>query len=212
MILYDYWRSSAAYRVRIALNLKGIPYQSVPVNLIKEGGQQHSADYAALNPNELVPVLVDSEVTLNQSLTIIDYLDEHYAGPQLTPSEGKHRYIVKALAQDIAIDIHPINNLRVIQQLNHKFDIEEQDKVCWMQHWINTGFAALEQKLAPIRGIYCVGDEVSLVDVCLVPQVYNALRFGVDMSSYPSIDEIAGRLNKLDAFQRAAPESQNDAT
>ncbi|MGF1774238.1 maleylacetoacetate isomerase [Vibrio wakamikoensis] len=212
MILYDYWRSSAAYRVRIALNLKGIPYQSVPVNLIKEGGQQHSADYAALNPNELVPVLVDGEVTLNQSLTIIDYLDEHYAGPQLTPSEGKQRYLVKALAQDIAIDIHPINNLRVIQQLNHRFDIDERNKVHWMQHWINTGFAALEQKLAPIRGIYCVGYEVSLVDVCLVPQVYNALRFGVDMSAYPNIDEIAGRLNELDAFQRAAPDNQNDAT
>jgi maleylacetoacetate isomerase len=212
LILYDYWRSSAAYRVRIALNLKGIPYQSVPINLIKEGGQQHSPEYAALNPNELVPLLVDGEITLNQSLTIIDYLDERYPGQRLTPSEGKERYLVRALAQDIAIDIHPINNLRVIQHLHQKFDIDEQDKVHWMQHWISTGFSALEQKLTPIHGDYCVGNKVSLIDVCLVPQVYNAQRFGVDMSAYPNIDEIAKTLSELDAFQSASPENQNDAT
>lgn len=211
MILYDYWRSSAAYRVRIALHLKGISFQSVPINLIKEGGQQHSPEYAALNPNELVPVLVDGEITLNQSLTIIDYLDERYPEHKLTPSEGEKRYLIKALAQDIAVDIHPINNLRVIQHLNQRFEIDEQEKVHWMQHWINTGFTALEQKLAPVCGAYCVGDDVSLVDVCLVPQVYNAQRFGVDLSGYPNIAGIAHRLNGLEAFQLAKPENQSDA-
>lgn len=212
LILYDYWRSSAAYRVRIALNLKNIAYQSVPVNLIKDGGEQHRPPFNRLNPNELVPVLIDGDIELNQSLTIIDYLDAHYPEPRLVPRDERLRYQVTALAQDIAIDIHPINNLRVIQHLSKTFGIDDDGKQDWMRHWINKGFNALEQKLTVTSGKCCVGDEVSLADVCLVPQVYNARRFGVDMSSYPHIVKIVSHLQQLDAFEQAEPEQQPDAT
>lgn len=211
MTLYGYWRSSAAYRVRIALNLKQLNYQQRSVHLVNEGGEQHQASFKSLNPSELVPVLVDGELQLNQSLTIIDYLDEQYPGARLVPEMGMQRYLIRSLAQDIAIDIHPLNNLRVLQYLSGQFDLQAEHKDRWYKHWIEQGFASLETKLQGCRGRYCVGDEVSLVDVCLVPQVYNAERFHVDLSSYPIIQEVTAALRALPAFQNAAPENQPDA-
>lgn len=209
--LYGYWRSSAAYRVRIALNLKGLAYQQKSVHLVNNGGEQHSAEYQALNPSQLVPVLVDGEMVLNQSLAIIDYLDERYPDCPIIPLFGEARFAAKALAQDIAIDIHPLNNLRVLQYLTNELSVEEKQKSVWIRHWIETGFRALEHKLEGRAGQYCVGDTVSLVDVCLVPQVYNAIRFGIDMTDFPLLGAIVERLNQLPAFVEAAPENQPDA-
>lgn len=211
MTLYGYWRSSAAYRVRIALNLKQLDYQQRSVHLVKNGGEQHQAKFKALNPSELVPVLVDGELKINQSLTIIDYLDEKYSGIRLVPREGDTRYLVKSLAQDIAIDIHPLNNLRILEYLTTELGVEVEQKTQWYQHWISRGFAALETQLQACRGRYCVGDELSLVDVCLVPQVYNAERFKVDMSPYPVIRDVSKTLRALTAFDSASPERQPDA-
>lgn len=210
-ILYGYWRSSAAYRVRIALNLKGLEYQQRSIHLVKAGGEQHTAEFQQLNPNQLVPVLVDGDMTLNQSLAIIDYLDETYPQQLLIPTDREQRYLVKALAQDIAIDIHPLNNLRVLQYLSNSLDVADTDKMRWYAHWLERGFSALEQRLSQTHGQYSVGDQVSLVDVCLVPQVYNAKRFKVNMSAYPIIEDVTVSLNRLDAFQQAMPERQPDA-
>lgn len=210
-ILYGYWRSSAAYRVRIALNLKGLSYEQRSVHLVKNGGEQHSADFQRLNPNQLVPVLVDGQMTLNQSLAIVDYLDETYPEVPLTPSDKQQRYLVKAMAQDIAVDMHPLNNLRVLQYLTNTLDVNDDQKSRWYAHWIIKGFDALEQRLQQTRGKYSVGDQVTLVDVCLVPQVYNAKRFNVDLTAYPNILEVTASLNQLPAFADAIPEAQPDA-
>ncbi|KGY12665.1 maleylacetoacetate isomerase [Vibrio tubiashii] len=210
-ILYGYWRSSAAYRVRIALNLKGLDYQQRSVHLVKNGGEQHSPEFQRLNPNQLVPVLVDGDMTLNQSLAIIDYLDDAYPEFKLTPEDRTCRYLVKALAQDIAIDIHPLNNLRVLQYLTGNLAADEEQKQHWYHHWIGQGFSALEQRLASCSGKYCVGDEVTLADVCLVPQVYNAKRFNLELGGYPNINRVTTSLNQLSAFQNAVPEVQPDA-
>ncbi|MCG9784031.1 maleylacetoacetate isomerase [Vibrio brasiliensis] len=210
-ILYGYWRSSAAYRVRIALNLKGLSYEQRSVHLVKNGGEQHSADFQRLNPNQLVPVLVDGQMTLNQSLAIVDYLDETYPEVTLTPSDKQQRYLVKAMAQDIAVDMHPLNNLRVLQYLTNTLDVNDDQKSRWYANWIIKGFDALEQRLQQTRGKYSVGDQVTLVDVCLVPQVYNAKRFNVDLTAYPNILEVTASLNQLPAFADAIPEAQPDA-
>lgn len=210
-ILYGYWRSSAAYRVRIALNLKGLSYEQRSVHLVKNGGEQHSADFQRLNPNQLVPVLVDGQMTLNQSLSIVDYLDETYPEVLLTPSDKQTRYLVKAMAQDIAVDIHPLNNLRVLKYLTNTLDVNDDQKSRWYANWIIKGFDALEQRLQQTRGKYSVGDQVTLVDVCLVPQVYNAKRFNVDLTAYPNICEVTASLNQLPAFADAIPEAQPDA-
>ncbi|MEZ8823653.1 maleylacetoacetate isomerase [Vibrio amylolyticus] len=210
-ILYGYWRSSAAYRVRIALNLKGIEYQHRSVHLVKNGGEQHAEHFKNINPSELVPVLVDGDVQLNQSLAIIDYLDDHYPEVEITPTDVKTRYLVKSLAQDIAIDVHPINNLRVMQYLSKNFDTDENQKLDWTQHWMTVGFTALEKKLVTVSGRYCVGDTITLVDVCLIPQIYNAKRFGLDLVPYPTIRHIVESLEQHQAFIAAAPENQPDA-
>jgi len=210
-ILYGYWRSSAAYRVRIALNLKGLSYEQRSVHLVKNGGEQHSADFQRLNPNQLVPVLVDGQMTLNQSLAIVDYLDDTYPELPLTPSDKQQRYLVKAMAQDIAVDMHPLNNLRVLQYLTNTLDVNDDQKSRWYANWIIKGFDALEQRLQQTRGKYSVGDQVTLVDVCLVPQVYNAKRFNVDLTAYPNILEVTASLNQLPAFADAIPEAQPDA-
>ncbi|MCG9597304.1 maleylacetoacetate isomerase [Vibrio sp. Isolate25] len=211
LTLYGYWRSSAAYRVRIALNLKQLPYIQKSIHLVNNGGEQHSAQFQALNASELVPVLIDGDVRLNQSLAIIDYLDEQYPSYLLTPLDKQKRYIVKALAQDIAVDIHPINNLRVLQYLSKELSVVEEQKSQWYRHWIDVGFHSLEKKLAQTHGAYCVGDDISLVDVCLVPQVYNAERFSVDLSRYPLIHKVTMSLREHPAFISAAPEHQPDA-
>ncbi|MGF1911417.1 maleylacetoacetate isomerase [Vibrio kasasachensis] len=211
MRLYGYWRSSAAYRVRIALNLKQIPYEYFAVNLVKDGGHQHSEEFHRINANELVPVLVDGGIVLSQSLAILDYLDEQYPEPLLIPLRGEVRYKIKVLAQDIAVDIHPLNNLRVQQYLINHADFDKQDELDWLRHWITVGFSALDDKLRHTSGVYSVGANVSLVDVCLVPQVYNALRFDVDISQYPTIERLYYALNEISAFMLAAPEHQPDS-
>ncbi|EPZ7319548.1 maleylacetoacetate isomerase [Vibrio mimicus] len=211
LILYGYWRSSAAYRVRIALNIKQLTYESRAVHLSKDGGEQHHATFHHLNPSELIPVLIDGEFHLNQSLAIIEYLDEIYPEPRLIPARGAERYQVKALALDIAADIHPINNLRILQYLSAELAVSEDQKNTWYRHWIDTGFQGLEEKLSQTAGEFSVGNRLSLVDVCLVPQVYNAERFNLDMSCYPTLQRVAETLRTLPAFVKAAPENQPDA-
>ncbi|MGR5387453.1 maleylacetoacetate isomerase [Vibrio crassostreae] len=216
IILYGYWRSSAAYRVRIGLNLKQLSYESKSVHLVRNGGEQHDPQYRELNASELVPVLVDGDVQLNQSLTILQYLDESYPDTLLIPEQTPLRYQALAMAQDIAIEIHPLNNLRVLQYLERELSCEQDAKMDWLHHWMSQGFRALEEKLAKHRkahgdSVYSLTDSPCIVDICLVPQVYNALRFGVDMSLYPLINSIVEACNQLPAFIDAMPENQADA-
>lgn len=215
MKLYSYWRSSAAYRVRIGLNLKQIDYQSVYVHLVKEGGEQLKAEYGAINPQGLVPALeLDDGRVLTQSLAILEYLDESAAsGMALLPEDALGRARVRALAQVVACEIHPLNNLRVLKYLSASLDVDADQSSTWYCHWLAQGFAALETLLAdsPDTGKFCHGQAPGLADACLVPQVYNARRFKVDMTPYPNIVRIDAACAELEAFQRAAPEAQGDA-
>jgi maleylpyruvate isomerase len=215
MKLFGYWRSSAAYRVRIALHLKNINCESVSVHLVKNGGEQHSEEYIALNPTHLVPTLIDNtdegELVLNQSMAILDYLDNKHPESTLYPKNIYDKAQVQALALDIACEIHPVNNLRVQQYLVKTLGVSELDKLAWSHHWMTMGFSALEEKLKKVSGKYCYGDHITIVDLCLVPQVYNANRFKVDMSVFPYINSIVERCNELPAFIKAMPENQEDA-
>lgn len=214
MTLYGYWRSSAAYRVRIALNLKGLAYSQVPIHLVEDGGQQHSADFWALNPQELVPVLVDGRRVIHQSLAIIEYLDELYPDTQpLLPLGARERAQVRALAQLVACDIHPLNNLRVMQYLEREFGVDKDARDAWSRHWMAVGFEACEQWLdaSASTGRFCHGDAPSLADLCLVPQVYNARRFDLDLAPYSTIRRIDNACQELPAFVAARPENQPDA-
>lgn len=210
MQLYGYWRSSAAYRVRIALNLLGLHCDLLSVHLVKNGGEQHSDEYKRKNPHELVPCLIDGDVCLNQSLAIIDYLQAK-ANKSLLPEGIVEQCMVKALAYDIACEVHPLNNLRVQQYLVNELNVSDDSKMQWVHDWMHTGFKAVEVKLQSQSGQFCFGDAVSLADLCLIPQVYNALRFNVDMSRYPLIMGIYERCNQLPAFIKAQPENQDDA-
>lgn len=211
--LYSYWRSSAAYRVRIALNLKGLDYAIAPVHLVRDGGEQHAEEYRALNPQQLVPTLVDGGNAIHESLAIIQYLEEAYPDtPRLLPSGALACARVRALAQAIACDIHPIGNLRVLQYLQRELGASDEQKLAWSRHWIELGFDAIETMLAARRaGAFCEGNAPSMADCCLVPQVYNARRFGVSLARYPTIERIDAVCRKLEAFARAAPEVQADA-
>ena len=214
LTLYSYWRSSAAYRVRIALNLKDMDYTIRPVHLTQDGGQQHSADYRALNPQQLIPVLLDGDRVVRQSLAIIEYLDDVYPETlALLPHDMRERARVRALALSIACDIHPLGNLRVLQYLERELGANEAQKAAWSRHWIELGFESLEALLAgsPEVGAFCSGDDPNMADCFLVPQVYNARRFGVSMERYPTIARIDEACRKLDEFKRAAPEAQPDA-
>jgi len=211
MKLYGYWRSTAAYRVRIALHLKGIDFDTVSVHLVKNGGEQHHDNYVALNPNHLVPTLVDDDFSLNQSLAIIDYLEVAKPGLSLYPDEVKARAKVQALALDIACEIHPLNNLRVQQYLGNDLSLSTEAKSAWIDHWMSIGFSAIEKQLVQTAGCYCFKDQISIADICLVAQVYNADRFNVDMSAFPYIKRVVDNCNKLEAFQLALPENQTDA-
>ena len=211
MKLHGYWRSSAAYRVRIALNLKGVQVEHCPVHLVNNGGEQHSAAYQLLNPSELVPTLEDGELSLNQSLAIIQYLEDSYPQTPLYPKDPAQKAAVMAFALDIACDIHPLNNLRVLQYLTGPLALSEVQKMQWIQHWLALGFSALESRLQQTARRYCFGDQVTVADLCLVPQVYNALRFQLDMTNYPQISAIYQRCNEVEAFAKAAPERQVDA-
>lgn len=212
MRLYTYFRSSAAYRVRIALNLKGLSYEPVPVHLVKDGGQQRRPDYLALNPQGLVPALeVDGQV-LTQSLAIMEYLDETHPVPPLLPADPLGRARVRALAQAIACDIHPVNNLRVLQYLGGTLGLDQATKDGWYRHWVETGLAAVEAMLAgdARTGAFCHGDQPGLADCCLVPQVFNARRFNCDLAAMPTVTAIAERCEALPAFAQAAPQAQPD--
>lgn len=215
MKLYGYWRSSAAYRVRIALNLKGISAEQLSVHLVRDGGEQHKAAYSALNPLELVPTLMmDDELdadALSQSLAIIEYLDEIHPQSPLLPASALERAHVRAMALTVACEIHPLNNLRVLQYLTQTLGVDEAAKNTWYHHWVASGFAALEILLKRHSGRYCFGDTVTLADLCLVPQVYNAQRFNVDLTPYPNIMRVWTECNQLEAFADAAPERQADA-
>ncbi|RUO36413.1 maleylacetoacetate isomerase [Aliidiomarina sanyensis] len=212
MKLFGYWRSSASYRVRIALNLKEIQYETVPVHLLKDGGQQKTDAYAALNPAQLVPTLItDDGVQLNQSLAIIEYLDALVPSPALVPKDPLGAAVVRTLALDMAADLQPITNLRVLQYLTGTLKQPEASKVAWIHHWVSQAFGAFEKRLETTAGRYCVGDTVTLADVCLMPQVYNAERFAVDMTPYPRIRAVVAQLRELPAFIQASPELQPDA-
>ncbi|HEN46938.1 MAG TPA: maleylacetoacetate isomerase [Mizugakiibacter sp.] len=214
LVLYSYWRSSAAYRVRIALNLKKLPYALQTVSLIQNGGEQHNVAYRQLNPQGLVPVLLDGERVFRQSLAIIEYLEDAYDGAlQLLPSLARDRARVRALAQMITCDIHPLGNQRVLQYLDKEFSTPRIERQRWMLHWIQIGFNALELLLHdhPSVGLFCEADVPGLADCCLVPQVYNAYRWGLGMEPYPIIRRIHATCMELQAFQHAAPEAQPDA-
>jgi len=214
MKLYGYWRSSATYRVRIALNLKQLEYDYIPVHLVNNGGEQRSEEYKRLNPAMLVPSFVDEErdLTLNQSLAIIEYLDEMYPDPnRLLPEHKSDRARVRMAAFDIACDIQPVSNLRVLNTLKGELGANDAQVTQWCRNIITNGFVALEQRLQTRSGKYAFGYALSLADVCLVPQVYNAMRFGVEMQKFPIIQKIYDNCQALDAFIAAAPEKQIDA-
>lgn len=211
--LYSYWRSSAAYRVRIGLNLKGLHYETVPIHLVRGGGEQHAAGYAEANPQKLVPMLEHGQRRLRQSLAILEYLDEVWADPPLLPASARERQRVRALAQVVACDIHPLNNLRVMRFLEQEWNVPQPERDTWMRHWMEEGFRAFEALLAdhPSTAEFCEGHAPTLADCCLVPQMYNARRFGVDLEPYPTLRRIEAACLALPAFDAARPENQPDA-
>ncbi len=211
--LFGYWRSTAAYRVRIALNFKQLDYEQKSVHLVKDGGEQHQADYQTINPQSLVPTLIDDEITIGQSIAIIEYLEDKYPTPKLLPQDLNDRAIARQLCQLVACDIHPLNNLRVLQYLK-SLNIKDDDKNQWYHHWIREGFHAYEAILKQQNrvGEYSLGKELSIADLCLIPQIYNANRFDFPMQKFPELMRINENCLKLDCFQQALPENQTDAT
>lgn len=213
MKLHSYWRSSAAYRVRIALNLKGLDYEIAPVHMLKDGGEQRQAEYLAVNPQGLIPTLEDGDLKLGQSLAIMDYLEAKHPEPALYPQALEERALAQQLALAIACDIHPLNNLRALKYLKNDLGVEDEARDAWYRHWIRAGFAAMETLLRGRgwRGPYCLGQQVTLADACLVPQMYNARRFETPLDDFPILTSIEAACLALPAFQQAAPENQADA-
>jgi maleylacetoacetate isomerase len=212
-VLYGYFRSSAAFRVRIALNLKGIAAVPRFVHLLRAGGDQHGADYRAVNPQELIPTLVHDGHTIGQSLAIMEYLDEIHPEPPLLPRDAAGRARVRQLALMVACDIHPLNNLRVNLYLRDRFAADEKLRLEWQQHWMELGFQALESLLAhsPQTGRFCHGDAPTLADICLVPQLANARRVHLDLGPYPTLLRMEEHALALAAFEAALPKNQPDA-
>jgi maleylacetoacetate isomerase len=213
MKLFTYYRSSAAWRVRIALSYKGIPHGTVPVHLVRDGGQQHSESYRELNPQGLVPALADDRQIFGQSLAIIEYLEEIHPDPPLLPPDYQGRAQVRGMALAIACDIHPLNNLRITNYLRDPLGQDDAAVGAWYRHWVAEGFRALEE-LARRYGDgerYLHGNTVTMADVCLVPQVYNARRFDCDLAPYPALVAIDAHLRTLPAFEATRPEAQPDA-
>ncbi len=210
--IYSYWRSSAAFRVRIALNLKGMDYEIIPVHLLKNGGEQWSDSYGEKNPNHLVPFLEDGDIQIHQSLAIVEYLEDIQAQPALLPKSALDRAWVRSIAMDIACDIHPLNNVRVLRYLK-KLDINNESRDLWYQHWIELGLVSLEKQLKHDSrvGRFAYGDEPGLIDICLVPQLFNALGSKMDINPYPTLLRIFNECMKLPAFMDASWEKQIDS-
>ncbi|HEX9684428.1 MAG TPA: maleylacetoacetate isomerase [Burkholderiales bacterium] len=213
MKLYSYFRSSAAYRVRIALNLKGLAYETVPVHLTRGGGEQLAPGFRELNPQALVPLLQDAGHVFTQSLAIIEYLDEIHPQTPLLPKDPAARARVRALALAVACDLHPLNNLRVLNYLTGPMGLTDAAKQTWYRHWIAEGLGALEASLARDRatGHFCHGDAPGFADCCLIPQLANARRFKCDVAPYPTLLRIEENCQALEAFRRAAPDQQPDS-
>lgn len=215
--LHSYFRSSASYRVRIALNLKGVDYAQIPVHLVRNGGEQLADTYRAVNPDGVVPALtVDapgSHHVLTQSLAIIEYLEECFPDPPLLPGSAADRAFVRSVALQIACEIHPVDNLRVLKYLKTVLGISDPQKDAWYKHWIDLGLASLEQRLRNDNRVgQCVfGDAPSIADICLVPQIWNARRFNIPLADYPTVVRIADHVDTLSAFADAAPSQQPDA-
>jgi maleylpyruvate isomerase len=213
MKLYSFFRSSASYRVRIALNLKGLAYEQTPIHLRRGGGEQFSAAYKRINPQALVPALEDNGRVFTQSLAIIEYLEEKYPNPPLLPAAAADRALVRSMAMVIACEVHPIQNLRVLTLVKREYQRTDEQVNQWAQHWIDLGLSALEQMILaqPNRGKFCFGDTPTLADICLVPQLGNARRYGCDLAQYPTIVSIEKNCVTIPAFANAAPEKQPDA-
>lgn len=212
-VLHNYFRSSSSYRVRIALNLKGLPYEYVPVHLNRDGGEQFRPDFKALNPQGLVPVLSEDGINLGQSLAILEYLEEKYPDPALLPKALADRARVRQLALAIACEIHPLANLRVLKFITGGLSLNEDAKMHWIKHWTELGLSALEQDLSRsgTHGRFCFGDTPTMADCCLVPQLFNAQRFGIDLAPYPTLVKINEECLKLPQFESAHPSRQPDA-
>mgnify|MGYP006274942559 CR=1 FL=1 len=212
LTLHAYWRSSASYRVRIALNLKALPYRIEPVHLVKDGGAQHSAAYRALNPQGRVPLLVDGAFTLGQSVAIFEYLEERHPTPALLPADPQQRARVREACQVLAADVQPLQNISVLNYLRDRLAVDEPARNDWVRHWIEQGLTALEARVAdqPLTQAM-FGDRVSYADCCLVPQVYAARRFGAEVARFPRLAALATRLEALPAFAAAHPDRQPDA-
>ena len=208
--LYSYYRSSAAYRVRIALEIKQLSYRQLPVNLLS--GEHRQQEYLQTNPGGLIPALTTTEGTLTQSLAIIEYLEERYPQPSLLPQSTINRAQVRSIAYQVAMDIHPLNNPRVTQFVEAIVGLNKEQKLDWYHHWIAQGFGALENNLTALdsNGQFCMGETVTMADICLIPQVYNALRFDCPMQDYPLINAIYRHCTGLPSFIAASPESQPD--
>jgi maleylpyruvate isomerase len=213
MKLYTFFRSSASYRVRIALNLKGLGYEQAPIHLRRGGGEQFSAAYKGINPQALVPALEDGGRILTQSLAIIEYLEEKHPMPPLLPADPADKALARSMALVIACEVHPIQNLRVLNYVKATYNQTDAQVNQWAQHWIDLGLSALEQMISaqPKRGRFCFGDNPTLADICLVPQLGNARRYGCNLAKYPAIVEIEKHCMALSAFADAAPEKQPDA-
>jgi maleylacetoacetate isomerase len=211
--LYSYWRSSAAYRVRIALNLKRLHYETVPVHLLEGGGRHRTLEYRAIHPQAMVPALMHGNRTLRQSMAIIEYLDETWPDPPLLPATARDRARARAIAQAIACDIHPLNNLRVLQYFEDVWSVPSPERDEWVRHWLREGLGAVEEMLAEHHstGTFCDGEQPGLPDCCLVPQVFNARRFSIGLEAYPTIRRIYDACMLLPAFDAARPDLQPDA-
>jgi len=209
--LRSYFRSSCSWRVRIALAYKGLSYETIPVHLLHDGGQQHSDAHRSANPMRELPVLLVGDEPLAQSMAILEYLEESHPSPSLLPTDALSRARVRQMAEVINSGIQPIQNLRVMQKLQKDFNLEKAQTKVWSADWIKFGFDALEKLVSKHGGQYCFGDAVSFADACLVPQIFNARRFDVDLSVYPNLTRIAEALDQLPAFEAAHPSQQPDA-
>jgi maleylacetoacetate isomerase len=212
LLLYGYWRSSSAYRVRIALNLKGLDYEQRAINLVRGGGEQKTAEYRTINPLGLVPALVHGDQAIVQSVAICEYLDEVFPASPLLPADAPGRARVRSIVQSIASEVQPLNNLGVTQFLGSVMEQDGASIKRWYRHWIERGFVAVETWLSAAEtGRFCHGDYPTLADCFLVPQVYNAERFGCDLEPYPRLMRITALCRTLESFRRAEPENQADA-